>query len=108
MPEKCGKREKNPELVPNFIVSFHFFNHILSNQVCSCSELPSWSRRLLAPHEHAANATNAVFPQHAANGTHPLLLEVPQPAEQHALLYANAFLGSKDYIVSGSKEKLIL
>ena len=32
MPEKCGKRQKIPELVPNFIVSFHFFNRIL-NQV---------------------------------------------------------------------------
>ena len=33
MPEKRGKRQKIPELVPNFIRSFHFFNHILSPEL---------------------------------------------------------------------------
>ena len=31
MPQKRGKRQKIPELVPNFIRSFHFFDHILNS-----------------------------------------------------------------------------
>ena len=42
--QKTRKRQKIPELVPNLIRSFHFFNHILKRQVFGVTQLQKLAR----------------------------------------------------------------